>query len=126
MTNEHTTQTCQLLSAKALGKMLRLNRVGCIPKPLSTSGTERFLGSDVSLFLQCGCDIAEFQAQEQYQFKDVQELLGTVLFALTWTDWADKDRATLLRCTDCLERKLIDIKRASNIENPAVGAEHPR
>ena len=48
--------------------------------------------------------------KETEQFKDIQETLGTLLFALNWPGWADEDRATLLRCIDCLERKLIDIK----------------
>jgi len=60
---------------------------------------------------------------ETEQFKDVQEILGTLLLALNWHGWTDEDRATLLRCIDCLERKLIDIKHDSNIENPAVGIE---
>ena len=121
-----TSRICQLLSAKALGQMLglskrkvfRLNRAGRIPKTLSTSGSDRFLVSDVSIFLQCGCDIAGFQAQKKTQFKDVQELLGTLLLALNWAGWADEDRAALLRCIDCLERKLIDIKRDKNGEQP--------
>jgi len=114
----HSNQTCQLLSAKALGEMLsrsrrqvfRQNSAGRIPKTLSTSGSDRFLVSDVSIFLQCGCDIAGFQAQKQSQFKDVQETLGTLLLALNWDGWADEERAALLHCIDCLERKLIDIK----------------
>ena len=49
--------------------------------------------------------------KETEQFHHLQGLLGTLLLALNWHGWADEDRATLLHCIDCLERKLIDIKR---------------
>ncbi len=59
--------------------------------------------------------------EDSEQFNDIQELLGTLLLALNWPVWADEDRAILLRCIDCLERKLIDIKQGGNYENPAAG-----
>ena len=64
--------------------------------------------------------------KDSEQFKHLQETLGTLMLALNWPGWTDEDRATLLRCIDCLARKLIDTKQGSDIQNPAVGAEHPR
>lgn len=56
--------------------------------------------------------------KETEQFQHLQELLGTLLLALNWAGWADKERMALLRCIDCLEQRLIDIKRDKNGEQP--------
>lgn len=62
MTNEHTNQTCQLLSAKALGQMLslskrqvfRLNSCGKIPAPLRIGGAVRWSTEEISAWLAAG------------------------------------------------------------------------
>jgi hypothetical protein len=40
----------------------------------------------------------------------IQEVLGRILFALSWPTLTDGDRATLLECADGLERVLIDLR----------------
>lgn len=54
--------------------------------------------------------------KEKGKFKYVQELLGTLLLSLNCDGWADEERIALLRCIDCLERKLIDLKRGNKGE----------
>lgn len=56
--------------------------------------------------------------EETEQFKHIQETLGILLLALNWPDWAGEDRASLLRCIDYLERKLIDVRRGKNGPRP--------
>ncbi|MFX0194682.1 MAG: helix-turn-helix transcriptional regulator [Candidatus Hodarchaeota archaeon] len=59
MKNEQTTQTCQLLSAKMLGDMLRLskrqifrlNSCGKIPAPLRIGGAVRWSADEISAWL---------------------------------------------------------------------------
>jgi len=61
------------ISAKELAKMLslsprtvwRLLSAGKLPKPVSIGGSKRFLMSNVSLFLECCCDMAEFNARKE-------------------------------------------------------------
>jgi len=60
------------ISAKELAAMLslsprtiwRLVSSGKLPKMVSIGGSKRFLMSDVSLFIECGCDIARFEARK--------------------------------------------------------------
>lgn len=59
MTKENTNQTCQLLSAKALGQMLslskrqifRLNSCGKIPTPIRIGGSVRWSAQEISAWL---------------------------------------------------------------------------
>lgn len=59
MSRESATQTCQLLSAKALGDMLslskrqvfRLNSCGKIPAPLRIGGAVRWSAEEISAWL---------------------------------------------------------------------------
>ena len=71
--NTHTNQTCQLLSAKELAKMLstsvrstwRYRASGALPKPVKISGAIRWKLSDINLFLECDCDMDKFEAMKQ-------------------------------------------------------------
>ena len=62
MSNEHTTETCQLLSAKTLGEMLslskrqvfRLNSCGKIPAPIRIGGAVRWSAEEISAWLAAG------------------------------------------------------------------------
>lgn len=73
MTDTATKQNCVAISCKTLAKMLsisprtvwRLLSAGKLPKPVSLGGSKRFLMSDVTLFLECKCDMAEFQARKK-------------------------------------------------------------
>jgi len=70
---DRTDQSCQLLSAKALAKLLslsprtvwRLLSAGKLPKPVSIGGSKRFRTSDVNLFLECDCDISVYLARKE-------------------------------------------------------------
>jgi len=62
MANDSTTQTCQLLSAEAVGKMLslskrqifRLNSCGKIPAPIRIGGATRWSVEEISAWLAAG------------------------------------------------------------------------
>ena len=62
MANEKSNQTCQLLSAKALGQMLslskrqifRLNSCGKIPAPIRIGGAVRWSEQEISDWLAAG------------------------------------------------------------------------
>ena len=61
------------ISAKELAEMLslsprtiwRLVSSGRLPKMVSIGGSKRFLMSDVNLFLESGCNMAEFQVRKE-------------------------------------------------------------
>jgi predicted DNA-binding transcriptional regulator AlpA len=68
------SQTCQLLSAQAVGKMLslskrqifRLNSCGKIPAPIRIGGAVRWAESTISRWLQDGApDRATFEAMQE-------------------------------------------------------------
>jgi len=68
-----TDQTCQLLSAKAVGEMLslskrqifRLNSCGRLPKPLRIGGSVRWAESTIAKWLAAGApDRKTFEAME--------------------------------------------------------------
>ena len=71
--DENKNQTCQLLSAKALAKMLstsvrsvwRYRSSQALPKPVSVGGSIRWKLSDIILFLDCNCDMQEFEARKE-------------------------------------------------------------
>lgn len=73
MTDAVTKQNCVAVSCKTLAKMLsisprtawRLLSAGKLPKPASLGGSKRFLMSDIELFLECNCNMAEFQARKE-------------------------------------------------------------
>lgn len=73
MTDVTTNQNCVLVSCKTLAKMLsistrtawRLLSAGKLPKPVSLGGSKRFLMSDVNLFLECNCNMAEFNTRKK-------------------------------------------------------------
>ena len=81
MTNTQTNQTCQLLSAKELAKMLstsvrstwRYRASGHLPKPVKISGAIRWKLSDINLFLECDCDMDKFKALKQQGGNDGRE-----------------------------------------------------
>lgn len=71
MSNEKTSQTCQLLSAKTLGQRLslskrqihRLSAACLIPKPLKISGSIRWSEQTISDWLAAGApDRKTFEA----------------------------------------------------------------
>jgi predicted DNA-binding transcriptional regulator AlpA len=70
--NTQTNQTCELFSAKQLAKMLstsvrsvwRYRSAGRLPKTVKISGSIRWKLSDMSLFLDCNCDMQEFEARK--------------------------------------------------------------
>ena len=61
------------ISAKEFADMLslsvrtiwRLVSSGRLPKMVSIGGSKRFLMSDVQLFIECGCDIAAYNARKE-------------------------------------------------------------
>ena len=63
----------QLLSSKTLSKQLslsvrqlrRLNKCGKIPRGLKIAGSLRWRQSEISLFLDCGCDMDLFNARNR-------------------------------------------------------------
>jgi len=67
---DRTDQSCQLLSAKALAKLLSLSprtvwryrSAGRLPKPVCVGASIRWKLSDITLFLKCDCKIEEFRA----------------------------------------------------------------
>ena len=78
--NERKTTTTALkqvvaISAKDLGQRLslsprtiwRLVSSGRLPKMVSIGGSKRFLMADVTLFLECNCDITVYQARRESQ-----------------------------------------------------------
>ena len=72
MNTQEETQTCQVLSARALSKLLqtsvrsiwRYRSSGHLPKPVKISGAIRWKLSDIELFLQCNCDMQRFNAEK--------------------------------------------------------------
>ena len=75
--NETKTATTTLekviaISAKELAAKLSLSQrtiwrllsAGKLPRPVSVGGSKRFLMSDVRLFIECGCDMADYQARK--------------------------------------------------------------
>lgn len=75
MTDSITKQSCVLASCKTLAKMLsisprtawRLLSAGKLPKPVSIGGSKRWKMSDIELFLQCNCNMAEFQVRKDLE-----------------------------------------------------------
>ena len=71
-TKNATLREAVAISAKELAAMLslstrtvwRLLSAGKLPKPLSIGGSKRFLMSDITLFLDCNCDIAVYKARK--------------------------------------------------------------
>ncbi len=79
MTNENINQNCQLLSAKALSKLLqtsvrsiwRYRASGHLPKTVKISGAIRWKMSDIELFTEkCNCDMDKFRAIQQTRIQD--------------------------------------------------------
>ncbi len=72
MSNQESNQNPQLLSAKALAKMLstsvrsvwRYRSSQALPKPVSVGSSIRWKLSDISLFLDCNCDMQVFEARK--------------------------------------------------------------
>ncbi|MFC1738562.1 helix-turn-helix transcriptional regulator [Planctomycetota bacterium] len=70
---ENKTKTCQLLSAKQLAKMLslsprtvfRLRSSRKLPFPVCVGGSVRWRLSDIELFLDCNCNMQEFEVREE-------------------------------------------------------------
>jgi predicted DNA-binding transcriptional regulator AlpA len=66
-------QECVLVSCKTLAKMLsisprtawRLRSAGKLPKTVSVGSSIRWRLSDINLFLQCNCNMAEFEARKK-------------------------------------------------------------
>lgn len=63
MTNKNTNQNCQLLTAKALGKMLslsartvwRLRSSGKLPEPMKVGGAIRWEQGIIEKWIRMGC-----------------------------------------------------------------------
>ncbi len=72
---ENKNQNCTLLSAKALAKMLsisvrsiwRYRSAQRLPEPVKVGGAIRWRQADINLFLDCNCDMSEFQARKEAQ-----------------------------------------------------------
>lgn len=70
---DQTDQSCQLLSAKALAKLLslsprtvwRLRSAGKLPEPVCVGASIRWRLSDITLFLECDCDLAVYQTRKE-------------------------------------------------------------
>ena len=70
---DQTDQNSQLLSAKVLAKMLslstrtvwRLRSAGKLPKPVCVGANIRWKLSDITLYLECDCDITEYYAKKE-------------------------------------------------------------
>jgi predicted DNA-binding transcriptional regulator AlpA len=70
---DQTDQNSQLISAKVLAKMLslsartvwRLRSAGKLPKPVCVGASIRWRLSDISLFLECDCDITKYHARKE-------------------------------------------------------------
>jgi len=71
---EQSNQTCQLLTAKALGQMLslskrqifRLNSCGKIPAPIRIGGSVRWSESTIAKWLKAGApDRKTFEAMQE-------------------------------------------------------------
>ena len=81
MNKESTNQTCQLLSAKALGDMLslskrqifRLNSCGKLPKPLRIGGSVRWLEI---IAKHSGLDYPELVEKYEKELMDKHLLMG--------------------------------------------------
>jgi excisionase family DNA binding protein len=76
MKEKKTTKTqgrSLAISVKELAEKLSLSsrtiwRLGSsnkLPKMVSIGGSKRFLMSDVDLFLECGCDMAAYNARKE-------------------------------------------------------------
>jgi prophage regulatory protein len=72
--NGQTKQTCQLLTAKAVGEMLslskrqifRLNSCGKLPKPLRIGGSVRWANSTIRSWIELSCpDRKVFEAIQE-------------------------------------------------------------
>jgi predicted DNA-binding transcriptional regulator AlpA len=69
---EKVNQTCTLISAKQLARMLslsprtvwRLRSSQSLPKPVSVGSSIRWKISDIKLFLECDCDIHKFEVMK--------------------------------------------------------------
>lgn len=75
MTNKNTNQTCQLLSAKALSKILatsvrsiwRYRSAQALPEPVKVGGAIRWRQSDIEKWVHMGCP----NRKEFETFKDM-------------------------------------------------------
>ena len=74
MTNKNTNQNCQLLTAKALGKMLslsartvwRLRSSGKLPAPVKVGGAIRWEQGIIEKWIRMGCpDCKEFETRKE-------------------------------------------------------------
>jgi len=70
-----TLREALAISAKELAEKLslsprtiwRLLSAGKLPRPVSIGGSKRFLMSDVTLFIECGCDITMYRARKEIE-----------------------------------------------------------
>ena len=73
MIDATTKRNCVAVSCKMLAKMLsisprtawRLLSAGKLPKPASLGGSKRWILSDIELFLDCSCNMDEYQARKE-------------------------------------------------------------
>lgn len=73
--DKEMNQDCQLLSAKAVAKMLstsvrtiwRYRSSGAIPKPVTVGSSIRWKLSDIKLFLKCNCNMQDFETRKEAQ-----------------------------------------------------------
>lgn len=71
--NQESSRNCQLLSAKELARLLstsvrsiwRYRSSGHLPETVKIAGAIRWKLSDIDLFLQCNCDMAEYHARKE-------------------------------------------------------------
>ncbi|HIJ72229.1 MAG TPA: helix-turn-helix domain-containing protein [Planctomycetes bacterium] len=73
--NEGKTRICELLSAKELAKKMslsprtifRLRSSRRFPLPVCIGGSVRWRLSDIELFLDCDCNMAEYKLRKEFE-----------------------------------------------------------
>ncbi|MHC4758178.1 MAG: helix-turn-helix transcriptional regulator [Planctomycetota bacterium] len=61
-----------MLAAKQLAKIMslsprtiwRLRSAGKLPRPITIGGSIRWIASDIDLFMDCNCDMQEFEIRK--------------------------------------------------------------
>ncbi|MHC4602139.1 MAG: helix-turn-helix transcriptional regulator [Planctomycetota bacterium] len=72
MSTKNSNQTCALVSAKELSRLLstsvrsiwRYRSAHCLPEPVQISGAIRWKLEDIRLFLDCDCNMVRYNARK--------------------------------------------------------------
>ncbi len=73
MSENHHSHNEKLLNASDVGELLNCSKrsvcryaaASRIPSPIQLSGSKKWKLSDISLFLECNCDMAEYQTRKE-------------------------------------------------------------